>query len=133
MSESNGKPKLKIIFDGVIAVGPAHPNEGDQDGPLFGVMAQSTRRESDRSRRLGRENPDQPPTFIPVHVPTIYTKLQPQGGRPPDEVFEKMFHSTWYLWHPVRERMEFEIDEDSTPGPLTYDRREPRQLNPGRQ
>jgi hypothetical protein len=113
--------RLRMVFDGVIAVGPPHPADGgDQDGPLFGVMARSTRQLSDRSRR----NPDEVKRFIPMHVPTIYTRHPPaEGSRPPDQIFQLADTlPEWYIWHPVRERLEFAFDGDATPGKLTYDR-----------
>jgi hypothetical protein len=116
-NESAKKHRLRIFFDGVIAVGPAVPDERRADGPLFAVMATSTRRQAKRSGRSG------PKTYIPVHVPTLFTKMKPLG-RPPDEIFHLPFHPKWYLWHPVRERMEFRIDDSSKPGLLTYRRRE---------
>lgn len=117
---TSNQHRLRIIFDGVIAIGPPHPEEGDGIGPLFGVMARSTRRMSDRSRRLN----ETPARYIPMHVPTIYTRQAPSAdSRPPDQIFQlSKFHPAWYMWHPVRERMEFRLDGSGTPGKLAYDR-----------
>lgn len=120
------KHRLRIIFDGVIAVGPPHPESGDEEGPLFGVMARSTRQETERSKR----NPGGPRTFIPVHVPTLFTKMAPYGedARRPDENYQRMpDQPVWNLWHPVRERMLFKFDGDGRPGKLTYQREAPEQ------
>ncbi|HEX8152738.1 MAG TPA: hypothetical protein VF698_06410, partial [Thermoanaerobaculia bacterium] len=124
--DGNQKHQVRIIFDGVVAVGPPHPLDPgapkEQDGPLYGVMVHSVRRRSDRSRRKGNQE------FIPMHVPTIFTTLSPSNdSRPPDQVFQlSKDHPRWYMWHPVRERIEFRIDGDSTPRKLTYD--DPRTL-----
>ena len=120
-SETPDKRELRIVFDGVIAVGPPPDRDEVKTGPFFGVMARSTRRLSDRSRRL-KENP---PKYIPVHVPTVYTTMVPASdSRPPDEVFQlSKFHPKWYIWHPQRERMEFRFDSDGTPGDLKFNDR----------
>jgi len=109
---------LRIVFDGVIAIGPACPPAGESlPGPLFGVMARSTRQRSAKSRREGTE----PPSYIPIHYPTLFTQLQPaEGARPTDEVYRM-----WNLWHPVRERLEFAFDGVGLPGTLTYKRPTP--------
>ena len=121
-SKTSNKHQLRIIFDGVIAVGPPHPDPttggGERDGPFYGVMVHSTRRKSDRSRRLDED----PAKYIPAHVPTIYTLLEPDGGRPADHKFQlSSEHPVWHLWHPTRERMEFSFDKNNTPGKLIYD------------
>jgi hypothetical protein len=120
-SRTGEKHRLRIIFDGVIAVGPPHPKSGDEQGPLFGVMARSTRRETERSKKKNAG----PRTFIPMHVPTLFTKLAPCGedARRPDEIFQLLpEHPIWNLWHPIRERMCFKFDGDGEPGKLTYQR-----------
>jgi hypothetical protein len=132
-STKKKKPKLKIVFDGVVAVGPGHPKKsGKVDGPFFGVMGRSIRRMSDRTRRLRRPKQSggkqsakpgkEPPYYIPMHVPTIFTRLKPTAkSRRPDQVLQlSPWHERWYIWHPVRERLEFRFDGDGTPGPLTY-------------
>ena len=127
------KHSLRIVFDGVIAVGPGHPDarDGSRDGPFFGVMARSTRRLSDRSerttKRKAREGTKRSATteedlYIPMHVPTIFTLLTPtETSRPPDKVMQlSPWHPRWYMWHPVRERVEFRFDDNGEPGPLVY-------------
>jgi hypothetical protein len=136
-SKPKAKPNVRIVFDGVMAVGPGHPaNPGDtRPGPFFGVMARTTRRLSDRTQRLRRleqkANGGKKPRksqvedlYTPMHVPTIFTRLEPAtGSRPPDQVLQfSPFHPKWYLWHPIRERLEFRFDGDGTPGNLEYDR-----------
>ena len=90
-------PYLKIVFDGVVAVGPGRPQDGsEQMGPFFALMARSTRRLSNRTQRLRREkataiklgkakqdDPEEEPFFVHMHVPTIFTRLKPAAGRPP--------------------------------------------------
>jgi hypothetical protein len=111
------KPRLRIIFDGVIAVGPPHPNSGNETGPLFGVMARSTRRQSNVSTRDKKA-----PKYIPMHVPTVMTKLLPKG-RPHDEEYQFFIFPKWYVWHPIRERLEFKFDDRNGRGrKLTYHR-----------
>jgi hypothetical protein len=126
------KPLLKIVFDGVIAVGPGHPDteDGTRDGPFFGVMARSTRRMSDRSERIkklaggGRKRAGsaEEDLYIPTHVPTIFTLLKPtENSRPPDKVLQiSPWHPRWYIWHPIRERLEFRFDDNSQPSTLDY-------------
>jgi hypothetical protein len=129
------KPLLKIVFDGLIAVGPGHPEEDEsRKGPFFGVMARSTRRLSDRSRRRqikAKQNAGKPETdaqqqeadiFIPMHVPTIFTRVKPpESSRRPDQVLQlSPWHDPWYLWHPIRERIEFRFDGDGKAGDLHY-------------
>lgn len=81
-------------------------------GPLYAVMANATRRKSQWSIR----NKENPAAYIPVHLPTFFTKLTPTAnGRVPDEVYRQ-----WNLWHPHRERLEFWFDDDGTPGELEY-------------
>lgn len=115
-SKTAKKHRLRIIFDGVIAIGP--PPQYETPRGLFGVMARSTRRQSKRSELCGG-----PPEYIPMHVPTFCTKLKPQrDARPPDQLFRlSPYHPTWYLWHPLRERLQFKFDDDDTPRELTYD------------
>jgi len=121
----NEKRNLKVVFDGVIAVGPGHTDEATRPGPFFGVMARSTRRLSDRTRRLrrakGKKNKEKA-LYIPMHVPTIFTLMEPtKDSRPPDQVLQlSPVHPRWYLWHPFRERLEFRFDGDGTSGPLAY-------------
>ncbi|HYK02577.1 MAG TPA: hypothetical protein VE974_12545 [Thermoanaerobaculia bacterium] len=111
------KRQLKIIFDGVIAMGPGHPEKGGQRGPFFGVLARSTRRLSDRSKRTGQKA-----QYTATHVPTIFTRMQPaKTSRPPDKIYQvSPYHPRWYMWHPLRERLEFRFDGDGKPGWLTY-------------
>lgn len=118
-AKTQDKHELRIIFDGVIAVGPPPPKRGKKlKGPFFGVMARSNRQLSDRSLRLKEKRPK----FIPMHVPTVYTTMAPaKDSRPPDEVFQmSVVHPTWYIWHPQRERMEFRFDGSGNVGDLTY-------------
>jgi hypothetical protein len=116
--------RLRIIFDGVIAIGPPHPKSGDEQGPLFGVMAHSSRRETGRSKK----NPGGPRTFIPMHVPTLFTRMAPYGkdARKPDEIYHPpLLPAALHMWHPIRERMSFVFDDDDKPGKLTYQRESP--------
>ena len=118
-SDSGGKHKLRIIFDGVIALGPPPPEKGDtQEGPYFGVMARSTRRLSHRSQRL----PKEPRRYIPMHVPSVYTTMTPHDdGRQPDQVYQLLEGDPkWQIWHPLRERLEFRFDDRGDIGTLTY-------------
>lgn len=130
------KPFVKIVFDGVVAVGPGRPpDDSEQMGPFFALMARSTRRLSNRTQRLRRERalaaklgkakeegPEEEPFFVHMHVPTIFTRLKPaEGSRPPDQILQlSPLHECWYLWHPIRERLEFWIGGDATPGKLEY-------------
>lgn len=136
MNIESETPFVKIIFDGVVAVGTGRERE---KGPFFGVLARSTRRLSNRTNRLRRaradaakagkvdETPEETPYHVHMHVPTIFTRLEPAtGSRPPDQILQlSPFHDKWYLWHPLRERLEFRIDGDGTPGPLKYPKGEP--------
>jgi hypothetical protein len=92
-------------------------------------MARSTRRLSDRSRRNqlkakqeGGKQQEEADIFIPMHVPTIFTRIKPsETGRRPDQVLQlSPWHNPWYLWHPIRERVEFRFDGDGKAGDLTY-------------
>lgn len=113
--------KLRIVFDGVIAVGPPHPPEGDEKGPLFAVMARSTRRRTN----LGARN-RKAPKYIPMHVPTVMTKIKPvDDARPADEIFQLPTLPRFYVWHPIRERLEFKFDGNGRAGTLTYGREDP--------
>jgi len=126
---------LRIVFDGLIAVGPGHRDDDEpRTGPFFGVMARSTRRLSDRSRRRqlrakqngGTQEADaqqeEPDIFIPMHIPTIFTRVPPaKTSRRPDQVLQlSPWHEPWYLWHPIRERVEFRFDGDGKAGKLDY-------------
>lgn len=126
------KPQVKIVFDGVMAVGPGHPDRDEtRPGPFFGVMARATRRLSDRTRvqnlaaSAGKQKTE-PTRYTPIHIPTVFTMLEPtEDSRPPDQVLQlSPFHPKWYLWHPVRERLEFRFDGNGTPGALEYYRQD---------
>ena len=115
------KHQLRIIFDGVIAVGPPRPDSGaEEKGPFYGVMASSTRRVSFRSKRLG----EKPPKYIGAHIPTICTTLTPAAdSRPADDTFRaSLLAPEWNIWRTPRERLEFRLDGSAKPGPITYDR-----------
>lgn len=129
--QPTAKPQLRIVFDGVMAVGPGHPEKGTRQGPFFGVMATATRRLSERTQRLrreakakGKKKIQEADLYTPMHVPTIFTLLEPTAdSRPADQVLQlSPFHPKWYLWHPIRERLEFLFDGDGTPGTLRYHR-----------
>lgn len=107
--------RVNIIFDGVVAVGPAYPRAvayPKVDGPLFAVMPSGIRKPT---RRSTLEQPDRP-TYTNVHTPVILTKLQ-STGRSPD--FEA---NGWRGWHPLRERLQVLLDGSANPGELTYAR-----------
>jgi hypothetical protein len=113
--DTTNKKMLRIIFDGVIAVGPQRRKGADTGyGPIFGVMARSTR------TRARRHSLPDVPIYIPTHLPTLFTTAKPKdGSRPPDEVYSP-FQTEWYLWHPVRERMEIRPDGKALPREITY-------------
>lgn len=112
-------PQLRIVFDGVIAIGPRHP-EGlspKRSGPLFAVMPRSTRQRN----RWSTNEKSRPQSYIPVHFPVIFTRTKPNHGpglRPADE----FVNGEWYVWYPVRERMTFAFDGNIAPGDLIYTR-----------
>lgn len=115
--------QLTIVFDGVVAVGPGAPPEGTRKGPFFGVMPRSARQMSDRTHRLVSHGiVGEPCYYTAIHVPTIFTQMKPAvGSRPPDQILQlSPLHERWYLWHPLRERLEFQFDGTSKVGDLEY-------------
>ncbi len=142
---------LRIIFDGVVAIGPGEPKDlSSQPGPLYAVLPRANR----QVNRWSRMNPVKP-SYIPVHFPVVFTTLEPRqkdhNVRPPDEKYQ--YHMTrkpgetppnlgypppvvpgsplpphpeppppFYIWYPMRERLCFQFDEETEPGLLTYDR-----------
>lgn len=111
--------QLKIIFDGAIVIGPAHPCEPpyENQGPLYAVLPRALRHESRRTTL----NPIADAEYIPVHFPVIFTNLKSEGRDPDDE------YKGWNLWYPVRERMDVWLDGNADPGTLTY----PKVVVPG--
>jgi hypothetical protein len=111
--------RLRIIFDGVIAIGPAEPEDGSPlPGPLFAIMPRGTRQISRRSRLKAAEQ-----TYIPVHVPILFTAMAPLANvRPPDDRFRPASPtaSSFNIWYPIRERLRFQFDDEDGPGDLTY-------------
>src|ERR1043166_718239 len=100
MSDSEqDKPLLKLIFDGVIAVGPTPPppdGNATKPGPFFGVMARAVRRRSDRSKHF----PNEKLLYTNAHVPTIFTQAKPtEDSRSPDRIIQ-ILDKRWYMWHP---------------------------------
>jgi len=123
--------KVRIIFDGVVAIGPA-PNEdfSKQPGPLFAVMPRANRQMS-RAAKLNTGDP-LPHNYIPVHFPVVFTDLESsKNDRPPDETYPYKTHGqeyasqenpkkTYSLWYPVRERLIFRFDNEEDWGDLDY-------------
>src|ERR1043166_6550463 len=103
--------RLRIIFDGVIAIGPAEPKSGHSlPGPLFAIMPRATRQISRRSRLKAAD-----PTYIPVHVPVLFTPMTPLNGvRPPDDQFRPVSPNAplFNIWYPIRERLRFQFDDE---------------------
>jgi hypothetical protein len=138
---------LRITFDGVVAIGPAEPTNGshEQPGPLFAVMPRVDRQLSRWSKLYSDK-----PSYIPFHTPVMFTDLQPlpkmppgtvgNGGqaipdkledaflhlRRPDEIFPYRYRldqpkeGEFYIWYPMRERLEFRFDDEVDDGWLTY-------------
>jgi len=107
--------QLRIVFAGVGAIAPAHPDQEpfEDQGPLQVVFPASSRRPTQGSENGGTG------AFIPIHFVQMMTKLPPRDGmRPPDVVRE----SGWNVWHPVRERLEIKFTGDPFPTRLVYQR-----------
>lgn len=140
---------LTITFDGVVAIGPPEPRDGrcEEKGPLFAVMPRSNRHLS----RWSMLNFDKP-TYIPAHTPVLFTELKPvervspglrddypvilaeaPDPRQPDEIFpypdppdpKDTSKKKFYIWYPMRERLEFRFDDEIEPGCLTYEVKSP--------
>lgn len=109
--------ELRIIFEGIIAIGPADPPEPPyrHDGPLYAVMPKIVRHLSRWSQLHGGT-----PYYIPAHFPVIFTDLDVSGGRPPDETYKG-----FSIWYPVRERMQFRFSGAVEPPDLQYIRANP--------
>jgi hypothetical protein len=124
---------LRIIFDGVVAIGPGEPEDCyERQGPLYGVMPRANR----QVNRWSKLNPVEP-SYIPVHFPVVFTDLTPRlnewNVRPPDEIYEYKTYpppydpkhpipsSRYSIWYPMRERLLFQFDEETEAGLLTYE------------
>lgn len=108
--------ELRIIFEGVMAIGPAPPRSSNApqvlDGSLFAVMPKVTRHES----RYSKFNHPNPRLYVPAHVPVIYTNLTPlSGSREQDDKI-----GDFKLWYPIRERMELRFSPSADPNHVQY-------------
>jgi hypothetical protein len=114
---------VRIIFDGLVAVGPPHQkgNDSERKGPLFAVMPFAMRKRSHKS--IVDPTPDPfTPIFTSVHFPVIITDLKPYGRKADEYYPQQRADAGKYLWYPMRERMEFSFNRDGNPGRLTYER-----------
>jgi hypothetical protein len=112
------KRELRIIFEGIVAIGPPYPRRppNRNDGPLFAVMPRIARHESRYTKTS-----DAPPAYIPAHIPVIFTDLVPMPAtRLPDDTRLK-----YRIWYPVRERTDLSFSEDAEPKDLRYYRGTP--------
>jgi hypothetical protein len=106
--------QLRIVFAGVGAITPPHPNAPpfENPGPLAVVFPSATRRQTEASKDTEK------PAFIPVHFPVILSTLHPRrGSRRSDDPT-----GGWHIWHPVRERLVFKFEGDPSPSNLVYQR-----------
>jgi hypothetical protein len=121
---------LRIIFDGIVVTGPPAPPPPYQDsgqpppatstrsGPFYAVMPLL-------GRRLSRLAPPQAGKewYIPAHIPVMITSDRiyvPDEERQPDEKRTTKDGCCFYLWYPLRERMEFELHDTAYADKLTY-------------
>lgn len=105
--------ELRIVFEGIIALGPADPLEPPfhNEGPLYAVMPKIVRHLS----RWSQMHPDDQPFYIPAHFPVIFTDLKPASSRLPDDEYK-----TFKIWYPVRERLQFRFSGNVQPTDLQY-------------
>jgi hypothetical protein len=124
--------KVRIVFDGVVVTGPPYPDQkgATRQGPFYAVMPLTTRQLNRQAKDDGQD------WYIPVHFPVIAVRdsiTLCDGGRPEDAVYKPCSPATttpetpqqpeppsFRLWYPMRERMEFAIDNVCTPGDLRY-------------
>lgn len=104
--------RVRIIFDGTMAIGPAYPKQPHgpykKRGPLFAVLPHGARQQTRRSEGTT-------PEFIPVHVPGIFSEMTAEGR------LHDLKYKDYYLWCPLRERMEFAIDKSADPTDIIFD------------
>ncbi|MEA2414871.1 MAG: hypothetical protein QOI58_1528 [Thermoanaerobaculia bacterium] len=116
--------RLKIIFAGVAAIGPAHPLDGksaESPGPLFVVFPQA-------SRRPSRSRCSRP--FLGVHWPHITTTLKPrEGSRQADRPATEDGGVNFF--QPLRERLRFSFEGNWAPRKLVYEISSKRDLPDG--
>jgi hypothetical protein len=119
---------LRIIFDGIVVTGPPAPPPPPQHGqpsetpvtrpgPFYAVMPLL-------GHRLSRLAPPQAGKewYIPAHVPVMITSDRisvKKEERQPDEK-RTTKNGSFYLWYPLRERMEFELHDANYADKLTY-------------
>lgn len=106
--------ELRIIFEGVMVLGPPHPLQGPSVGtsPLYAVLPRVTRHES----RFTSVDAHRPPMYIPSHFPVLFTDLAATSdSRRPDDA-----QRNFSIWYPMRERMMFRFSPSATPADVRY-------------
>jgi hypothetical protein len=110
--------ELRIIFEGVMVLGPPYPQSGPDEapGPLYAVLPRVMRHESRFTKDPDPPAEPRPAMYIPAHFPVLFTDLTPTNDSRKRDDQQRNFS----IWYPMRERLTFRFSPSATPDNLRY-------------